>query len=860
PAILAYTGQWRLDETTSTDSNQFKASGYLDTGKLGQAVSMYGNAAGTAGSTLTFNRGAQISGNNYEHINTNQGTISFWVKPSWNGNDGVQHNLFSDGQGSQKFVIYTAGNSQLSARIPSNSEINIAGAATINSGSWYLVTLQWSKNTVDGTNYGILYLNNSVVSQTTTAIVPQNPVSSYYIGSFPATGRPANALIDDFAVFDRVLSTAEITSLYNAGTGNEAGYVADSSLKFYAKMDGTGTLQPVTYNGGASASKLTAKSTELTGGTNLVADGNMEAAGVANWTLGSGISVAKQSANNGSLDTQNITLNIAQNTTGYAYQDLTGLSAGANYYVSGMIMSGVYTPTTYLQIYSGTAGTPENTLVFSRSVTAQIFSLVDGAIKVQAGDDRLRVKLYVDCTGKAGQCDGRFDNVIVTPNLLDNGGMEVAGTGGADIWAGWTESTAGSSTLTDDTGTVHSGGHSAKFVVDASNSSVLIYQNFTTTVDSYYLLSFWVNGTAGKQMAVDINGFSTNNATTLTGSWQKVIYIFKAPSTLQQIGIKRWAASTTFYVDDVSVTPLDNVALSLKAWTPVGDSGGSSNSLSVQGSTTGVVSNATGIRNTAYTFDGSSGYLRQATIATNIDALYYDTNSFGDGGQNFSTYYTTSGNSTYMIVITNSDNTTTWGYLGGADGARVGNNNWVSIYQNKTRANAGWNGAGMSGKTPVGYEVRKTDYQITGSMSVGAWVKASGDGIILGKSDARGASTAGFVFATGYGSGNKFEFRVGTVINATDPNTHVSNGTTWYYVVGVYVPSTSITLYVNGSQVAQTTASVPASITDVYIPLQTNMTTGAGNNWFNNGSIDEPFVTTEVLTAAQIFDMYNSGR
>ncbi len=87
---------WHLNETTSTDANQFKASGYLDTGKLGQAVSMYGNAAGTAGSTLTFNRGLQISGNNYEHINTNQGTISFWVKPNWNSNDGVSHYFYID--------------------------------------------------------------------------------------------------------------------------------------------------------------------------------------------------------------------------------------------------------------------------------------------------------------------------------------------------------------------------------------------------------------------------------------------------------------------------------------------------------------------------------------------------------------------------------------------------------------------------------------------------------------------------------------------------------------------------------------------------------------------------------------------
>jgi hypothetical protein len=47
------------------------------------------------------------------------------------------------------------------------------------------------------------------------------------------------------------------------------------------------------------------------------------------------------------------------------------------------------------------------------------------------------------------------------------------------------------------------------------------------------------------------------------------------------------------------------------------------NNLSVQGSLTGVSSNASGKIGNAYTFDGSTGYLRQKTYLSNIGTLSF---------------------------------------------------------------------------------------------------------------------------------------------------------------------------------------------------------------------------------------------
>ncbi|PIZ46502.1 hypothetical protein COY32_03170, partial [candidate division WWE3 bacterium CG_4_10_14_0_2_um_filter_41_14] len=246
---------YKLEETTTTDANQFKASGYLDTGKLNQAVSMYGNAAGTEGSTLTFNRGNQISGNNYENINTNQGTISFWVKPDWDWNDNKWHQIYRGHTSADYFSI-----NKLDSTYNNAFKFQIyGGSGNISatnyglgwtSGTWHHVIARWDwDNTVDGTSYIQMYIDGVATagSASPAAGSPYAPSDIQVIGNNALSGnKPSNALIDDFAIYDRVLSTTEIADLYNSGTGREAGYVADSSLKFYAKLDGTGTLQPVT--------------------------------------------------------------------------------------------------------------------------------------------------------------------------------------------------------------------------------------------------------------------------------------------------------------------------------------------------------------------------------------------------------------------------------------------------------------------------------------------------------------------------------------------------------------------------------------------------------------------------------------
>ena len=922
--LKASGGLW---ETTSTDANQFKASGYLDTGKLGQAVSMYGNAAGTAGSTLTFNRGALISGNNYEHINTNQGTISFWFKPSWNGNDAYAHSFFDPRTGYVPYIVKWAG-----GNIGVNwaaGGFNVAASTTsVTAGNWYHLVVRWnSAYSISGSNYVCITLNGTETCGQTSSFTAGAPGrSEMRIGSDYLGTSPAQSLIDDFAIYDRVLSTTEISSLYNSGTGNEAGYVADSSLKFYAKLDGSGTLQPVTHNGGASTSKMTRTSAELAGGTNLIADGNMEVSGTDSWTVSYPAGGSGSKTTTGVLfDTQSLTCTDDGPNYCYFSQNIATTN-GASYHLTLWLKDNNYPRVT---IISG-ATTLINSYVYVSGIWSKYetdFVAAGTSTTVKVGTTNIGVEtLYLD-------------NVSVVPNLVSNGGMEgqYASTGSAlysatsaQVQSGGsnpytytetgkfatglagliatdganfgyiTASTADSVTVdfTGGNGTIatgtafdvknaiasgwdkffgagvsikdasvlHSGSASQKFLHDATTGAGGIRQINALTIDNnaYYLVSFWYktdSGVGGSSFYYSLNGGASGNALPESTSWVKFARV--VPGSAFSSGLSGYSNKLAFYlnytnapnkswwVDDVSVTPLDNVSTSFNSWASVSDSSALGNSLSVQGSATGVQSLAAGVRNSAYTFDGSTGYLRQATIATNIGTLGYSGNTLADDGQTFTSYKTSTGNAAYMIVVTNSDNTTSWGYIGNNSEATTS----VTVYTTIARATQGWNGTAVSGKTPVGYEIRKTDFQLTSSFTIGTWVNLQSDPVayLITKRSLPGTvnggdSSYGLTYSSGAFSFSDRAGEAGASYTMTTDNN-------WHFVVGTYDGVTT-KIYVDGvkgidaNQIA--TIDSWGSLSIGYDPA-----VSGGRNLA--GSIDEPFVTAEALSASQILDMYNKG-
>lgn len=248
----------------------------------------------------------------------------------------------------------------------------------------------------------------------------------------------------------------------------------------------------------------------------------------------------------------------------------------------------------------------------------------------------------------------------------------------------------------------------------------------------------------------------------------------------------------------------------------------------------------------------------------NIGSLSYGVNdttnaSFTDDGATMSTYQS-SAPYTYMIIVTNSDNTTSWGYMGTASGGNI------TIFTTKTGATRGWvsiAGAVLpitGSKVPVGYEVRKTDVNILNNVTFGAWIKtaySAQNQFVISRYD--GYQGAGISLTVG-GTSNthKATFATGNQVVTAVSNTSVDDGN-WHFIVGKN-DGVKNYIYVDGV-LENSIGGIVAS--DTFAPILVGGylygITGAVGLKFN-GSIDEPFVTDVALTAAQIFDMYNSGR
>ncbi len=149
-----------------------------------------------------------------------------------------------------------------------------------------------------------------------------------------------------------------------------------------------------------------------------------------------------------------------------------------------------------------------------------------------------------------------------------------------------------------------------------------------------------------------------------------------------------------------------------------------------------------------------------------------------------------------------------------------------------------------------------TPLQITGPLTLSAWVNLSTNNAVHDIIAKKGAS-GNYGYRLFTNANGKLNMEVSgdgsTTVAAT--GTVLSTGK-WYHVIGVYNPSTSLTVYINGIQVGQNTASVPSSIYNTTANLEFGSENGGTTNLMN-GIIDEVKVYAGVLSPAQILIDYN---
>jgi len=206
---------WDYDTFTAGMAKR-AAPGPFETAPIAQG---HWDGTGTP-DVLSLGRGTQFgnpTGVAYANLDSYQGTIAFWVTPEWNGNDGKNHILI-DGGTFEQLQVYKTDASWLYLWM--GGQFTRAWAGGWTAGTRYFVVCRWdSRNTLDGTNYACISINDVHTYGMTTAPTIIAPSSTLGVGYDPGDViTAADALIEGLTIYRRVLydGTYGVPATFNA--------------------------------------------------------------------------------------------------------------------------------------------------------------------------------------------------------------------------------------------------------------------------------------------------------------------------------------------------------------------------------------------------------------------------------------------------------------------------------------------------------------------------------------------------------------------------------------------------------------------------------------------------------------------
>jgi len=256
------------------------AAGPMVQGKL--------DSSGTTDS-LTVTRGTSINYDFYSNFDADSGSISFWITPEWNGNDGLNHYILSDSD-DRILLLKSSTNNMVwcyeSSGCFQTSSIDVSAWVT---GSTHLIIVRWGKTyTIAGSiNYASLTIDDGTpIFSLTTERYNFTPGATLTIGSYRTNVSPINAIIEGFTIYRRQLYDGvyginvgngdEMNLIYNSGTGKDPTLITGSWDVVFALPTNASTGSLTTGTGNAwshpHSSNLLYTSTTNTGGFMLNGD------------------------------------------------------------------------------------------------------------------------------------------------------------------------------------------------------------------------------------------------------------------------------------------------------------------------------------------------------------------------------------------------------------------------------------------------------------------------------------------------------------------------------------------------------------------------------------------------------------
>ncbi|MDC3133894.1 hypothetical protein OA958_03555, partial [Bacteroidota bacterium] len=304
--------------------------------------------------------------------NTNNLTLSAWVKPTSNNHGFIFVHGSSSGNGqgqyqlqidaNQKVYFTTAGAVNTPGSFETNNIFNVSNS-TLNQNQWSYITITYDNSAIKIYINGNLDFQNNVVD-----IFPTNYIGEFFIGRNGINTQLFNGKIDGINVWSNALTQSEIQYYMNCPpTGNEVGLVG-----YWNIDEGTGTTL-----------------TDLSGNGN---DGTING---ATWSTNTPTQICDNCTTTDSIYVEILDVDIVQNDTTICQGDSIELSvvssSNGSDDLGGILNNGIVGFWPFNGNANDESGNGNDGIVNGASLTADRFGNADEAYNFDGIDDYIKV-------------------------------------------------------------------------------------------------------------------------------------------------------------------------------------------------------------------------------------------------------------------------------------------------------------------------------------------------------------------------------------------------------------------------------------------------------------------------------------
>lgn len=223
PRRIGLAGYWRLEEASGTRYDRSKNGNHLTSNNtVGQTTGVSANTGNCATFTAASSQYLSIAANSTFQMTNTSFTVTGWLMMTTTNTLYRFAGQYDSGANQRAWLLlfFLAGNPQFQFIVSSNgtatSSLVMTHSGTINPNTWHFFAAYY-----DGTKQAMSIDNGTVDTLTYSSGVSAS-TAALTLGTALNSGAVLNPLggrLDEVGIWKRVLTAAEITFLYNAGSG-----------------------------------------------------------------------------------------------------------------------------------------------------------------------------------------------------------------------------------------------------------------------------------------------------------------------------------------------------------------------------------------------------------------------------------------------------------------------------------------------------------------------------------------------------------------------------------------------------------------------------------------------------------------